>query len=240
MEIPVRIDTCPIVDSVIEIRFNTNIFPNAVFGLIFNALRNEYPHAEKLPILQLPEQLRDVDPNFKHKAHYKIISKDNFSVQIGPDMIALGSPIPYPGWDTLSGKLFYVIDEVFKIGIIDQVTRLGIRYINFFDYNIYDKVNLTINVKSDVLGATNTTLRTELEKAGFLNTLHISNDAKRIVDNQQIAGSIIDIDTFKIYNETNFHSIYKEEIEKAHNTEKEIFFGLLKTEFLDSLKPTYS
>lgn len=240
MEIPVKIDICPIVDSIIEIRFKTNIFPNAVFGLIFNALKNEFPHVEKLPILQLPEQLRDADPNFKYKAHYKIVSKDNFSVQIGPDMIALGSPIPYPGWGALSGKLFYVIDEVFKVGIIDQVIRLGIRYINFFDDNIYDKVNLTISVNSDTLGATHTTLRTALQKADFLNTLHISNDAKRIVDNQQVAGSIIDIDTFKIYNDPNFHSIYKEEIEKAHNTEKEIFFNLLKSAFLDSLNPTYS
>ncbi len=239
MVIPKKIDICPIVDSVVELRFESNIFPNAVFGLIFNSLKDEYPKVEKLPILQLPEQLRDADPNFKYKAHYKILSDDGYSVQIGSDVIVIGAPTPYPGWDKFSGKIYFVINEILKLNIIDRVIRLGLRLINFFDINIFDQVNLNISINEEPLNPTNTVLRTEIYKENFHNTLQIANNTTRIIDSKNVVGSIIDIDTFKNYSGTSFNSIFKNEIESAHNVEKEIFFSLLKEDFLNSLKPTY-
>lgn len=51
MELPKKIDPCPIVDAIIEIRFSTNIHPSAVFGVIYNEFKDKYPTVEKLPIL---------------------------------------------------------------------------------------------------------------------------------------------------------------------------------------------
>jgi len=240
MGIPKKIDNCPIVDSVVELRFKSSIFPNAVFGLIFKALQKDFSKVDKLPILQLPEQLRDSDPNFKFKAHYRLISDDGFSVQVGPDVLVIGAPTPYPGWDKFFEKIQLVIKEVFKTDVIEDVVRLGVRFINFFDLDVFEKINLDININSTSHKPKNTQLRTEIEKNGFLNTLNIANNAKQAIqNNKERNGSIIDIDTFKEYEQVDFKKIYKSEIETAHNSEKEIFFNLLKTEYLETFNPKY-
>ncbi len=240
MRIPKKIHNCPIADSVVELRFNSSIFPNAVFGLIFNVLQNEFPKVEKLPILQLSEQLIDSDPNFKFKAQYRLISDEGFSVQIGPDVLVIGSPIPYPGWDWYFDKIKLVIEKVYQAGVIKEVIRLGVRFINFFDVDIFEKINLNIAINNVSHESLNTQLRTEIKKNGFLNTLSIANNAKQILkNNKERIGSIIDIDTFKEYKQDDFKGIYETEIENAHNSEKEIFFSLLKTEYLNSFNPEY-
>lgn len=240
MGIPKKIDNCPIVDSVVELRFKSSIFPNAVFGLIFNSLKSDFPKVEKLPILQLPEQLRDSDPNFKFKAQYRLVSDDGYSVQIGPDVLVIASPIPYPGWTNFFAKIKLVIEKVFQAGVIEEVLRLGVRFINFFDLDIFEKINLNIEINSTSHKPKNTQLRTEIERNGFLNTLNIANNAKqKIQDNKERNGSIIDIDTFKEYEGGTFNKIYESEIEKAHNSEKEIFFNLFKKEYLETFNPKY-
>ena len=239
MILPKRVEPCPIVDSVVELRFQSATFPNAVFGIIYTALKDQYSEVEKLPILQLPEQLRDSDPNFKFKAHYRVVSADKYSVQIGPDVIVIGAPDPYPGWYDFSQRIYDVVEQVLKSGIISSVTRLGIRFINFFEEDIFDKVALHIIANDKKLSSRNTLLRTEVEKDSFLNTLQIANSVTRTINNKMSVGSIIDIDTFKDYTDTEFNAIYREEIELGHNTEKRIFFELLKAEFLETLNPKY-
>ncbi|MEZ4947342.1 MAG: TIGR04255 family protein [Cyclobacteriaceae bacterium] len=240
MEVPKKIDNCPIVDSVVELRFESSIFPNAVFGLIFNSLQKDFPKVEKLPILQLPEQLRDSDPNFRFKAQYRLISDDGFSVQIGPDVLVMGSPMPYPGWSGYFEKIKLVIERVYQTGVIKKVIRLGVRFINFFDIDIFEQINLDITINNATHKPQNTQLRTELTKNGFLNTLNIANNAKQsIQNNKQRVGSIIDIDTFKEYRNEDFKKIYESEIENAHNSEKEIFFSLLREEYLKKFNPEY-
>lgn len=240
MKIPKKIDRCPIVDSVVELRFNSSIFPNAVFGLIFNSLKKDFSTVEKLPILQLPEQLRDADPNFKYKAHYQLKSADGYSVQIGPDVLVMGASTPYPGWENYFNKIKLVIEKSFETGVIEEVIRLGVRFINFFDSNIFSHINLDITINNESHHPKNTQLRTEIEKNGFINTLNIANNAtQKIGDIRERNGSIIDIDTFKNYKHVDFKEIYQSEIENAHNVEKEIFFNLLKKEYLNSFNPKY-
>jgi len=66
MSIPKKITPCPIIDSTIELRFQTSVEPGAVFGIVYNAFKKEYPNVEKMPILNVPEQIRLVDPNLIH------------------------------------------------------------------------------------------------------------------------------------------------------------------------------
>ncbi|MFA6570954.1 MAG: TIGR04255 family protein, partial [Bacteroidota bacterium] len=118
MKLPNKILKCPIIDTVIEIRFNSKINPNAIFGIIYNNLKKEYPKVETLPILQIPEQLREKDPVFKYKPFYKI-SDGKYSLQIGYDVIAFGSVMPYPGWTMIETKFYKNIKQILASDIID-------------------------------------------------------------------------------------------------------------------------
>ena len=58
MRLPIRLEKCPLIDCIIEVRFDTNIVNSAVFGVIYNQIRSDYPGAvNNLPISQLPEAI---------------------------------------------------------------------------------------------------------------------------------------------------------------------------------------
>jgi len=237
--LPYKIENCPIIDTVVEIRFISNLFPNAVFGMIYNHFQKDYnPQVEKLPILQIPDQLRDIDPNFKFKPHYKLHS-EKFSVQIGPDVIAISSSMPYVGWTDYSDYIFTFFERLFSLNIISQVIRLGVRYVNFFEADIYSSIKLSLSIDDNEHECKNTLIRTEILKNDFINTVHIANNVNRLENGRPIFGSIIDIDTSRNYSNAQFICDYKNEIESAHDSEKELFFSLLKNDFLNSLKPIF-
>jgi uncharacterized protein (TIGR04255 family) len=128
-----------------------------------------------------------------------------------------------------------VLSKVENIKIINTIERIGIRYINFFETNIFEKINLKVYLEEDEIQYNNTIVRTEIEQGEFKSTLQTANNA---IINEKI-GSIIDIDTFTTNNLESFFSRKIEIIEAGHLKEKELFFSLLKTEFLNTLHPKY-
>ncbi len=236
MILPEKIENCPIIDAIVEIRFETNIYPHAVFGVLFHALKHRFPNVENLPILQLPEQLREMDPKLKYSPHYKA-TDGAYQVQIGPRVFTLSSPVPYAGWRAFSEVLHSCYATLFSLNVIEKVTRLGIRYINFFDLDIFDKINLQVTLNNELHIPINTHLRTQLAAGDFLVNLHISNSAK--FENR--SGSILDLDTYKEYDEEmDFKDHMGSELDKGHEIEKKAFFSLLNAAFLHSLHPVYS
>lgn len=234
MTLPKAINPCPILDAVFEIRFTTKIHPSAIFGMVYNILQADFPKVENLPILQLPEALRAADPNFKFKPHYRI-SNENFVTQIGPDVLTISSFPKYAGWNEFSKQIFNILDSLEKAGIIDSVLRIGMRYINFFDNDIFKNIDLKICIGKDNIAYKNTIVRTEIEQESYKSSLQVANN----VNNNNKLGSIIDIDTFTESNLNNFFTKKENLISNAHTKEKELFYSLLNQEFLKTLNPTY-
>ncbi|MFH2124995.1 MAG: TIGR04255 family protein, partial [Pseudomonadota bacterium] len=66
--LPKKITPCPLLEAVSEIRFSSKIEGAAVFGMLYEKLKSDYPgDVKKLPILQLPEQVRASEPSLKFK-----------------------------------------------------------------------------------------------------------------------------------------------------------------------------
>lgn len=234
MALPKAINPCPILDALFEVRFTTKIHPSAVFGMIYNVLQADFPKVENLPVLQLPEAVRATDPNLKFKPHYRI-SNQNFVAQIGPDVITVSSFPKYAGWNEFSNQIFGILDRIEEVGIIGSVLRIGIRYINFFDNDIFKNIDLKINIGKNDIDYKNTIIRTEIEQDLYKSSLQVANNANH---NNKL-GSIIDIDTFTESNLSNFFAHKKELISNGHTKEKELFFSLLKDDFLKTLNPVY-
>jgi uncharacterized protein (TIGR04255 family) len=234
MTLPKVINPCPILDAIFEIRFTTKTHPSAVFGMMYNVLKEDFSNVENLPILQLPEAVRTNDPNFKFKPHYKV-SNNKFVTQIGPEVLTISSFPNYAGWEEFSKQIFSILDKVKNIEIIDSVERIGIRYINFFDHDIFNNIELKVSLGKDDIDYKNTIIRTEIEQDTFKSSLQVANNANH---NKKL-GSIIDIDTFTTNNLQNFFDQKEDLISEGHLKEKELFFSLLKEDFLKSFNPTY-
>ena len=61
MKIPKKITSCPLVETIVELRFESSLPPDAIFGVIYQKLKSDYPKVDKLPILQIPEEIRFKD-----------------------------------------------------------------------------------------------------------------------------------------------------------------------------------
>lgn len=234
-KLPKKITPCHIKDAIIELRFETSMPPDAIFGVIYQEIKDDFPKLENLPITQLPEQMRK-DINLLYKAYYKLTNK-NFVFRVGPKMIAVSNIEEYAGWNNFSKKFYKCYSKIEKLKIIDKIVRLGMRYIDFYEFDIFDKVNLNINKENQPLQSNDIFIRTLLERGRFKQTLQVSNNAEMQLKLGLKKGSVIDIDTY--IENSNIKNNMKELIEKGHIAQKELFFSLLKPEFLQELNPEY-
>ncbi len=238
-KLPKRISPCPIVEAIVEIRFTSEVLPDAIFGIIYQDFRNEFPGpVEKLPILQLPEAIRSNDPNLIYQPYYKLSSGD-LILQVGPRVASLSNVRNYMGWEIFSQKIKEAFLKFEKLKIIRNVERSGVRYINFFKLDIFDNINLQVILNGSPLKALQTTLKAEIGDGKFINRLQIVNNAQASIENEIIKGSVIDIDTFSEGISGSFFGEMEFLLEEGHNIEKKLFFVLLKPEFLNTLNPEY-
>lgn len=241
--LPKKIQPCPIVEAIVEVRFESKVEDAAIFGLIYKEVKEKYPgEVQKLPILLLPEEIRSKDSNLKYMPFYKL-SKDNLSLQIGPNVISLLCSKEYIGWERFSEAIRESFKLIQKADIVKQITRLGIRYINFFEFDILKSINLQIMKKDEPLSSTETLLQVKVPSGRFINTLKVANTAKITTNKEpkeQRFGSIIDIDTeIENMEEEDFFGGMKGLLDAGHKEEKILFFDLLKPEFLKTLNPEY-
>ncbi len=236
MKLPKKITPCPIVDSILELRFATGFPHDAVFGIVYNAFKSEYPKYESLPILQLPEPVRKADPNLRFKPYYRL-SNDKFVIQIGADVATISSFPEYSGWDVFKQEICSFFKTIKTLSIIDDVSRIGLRVINFFpEADIFQEAKISFAISDEPVVSQKTLFTTEFSfENNIKSTLNISNDAMI----NSIQGSIIDIDTFCEYNKEFNVSDILTEIELIHNKEKDLFFLLLKDAFLKKFNPEY-
>ncbi len=231
---PKSIQPCPIIEALFELRFTSRIPSNAIFGMIYGVLQDKFPNAENLPILQIPEALRAKDPNFRFKPHYKI-ANSQLAVQIGPEVLSISCYPKYLGWNALFSEIISIIDEVKTLNIINNVERIGLRYINFFENNIFENIDLNISLKQEPINYKNTVIKTEIVEEQFKSILQIANNQE--YDGKQ--GSFIDIDTISINDVSNFFVKKENLISLIHDTEKSVFYNLLNQDFLNTLNPEY-
>jgi len=236
MKLPNTLNPSPIIDAIVELRFSTTLHHSAVFGVVYNKLKDKYHRVTELPILQLPEQLRDSEESLKDKPYYIITSEDGCVIQVGPRMIAISSPKPYIGWSKFQDEILQIISKILELNIIDKFNRISMRYIDFFKTDIFDKIMLEVNQNGKPFNSNSKFFRTEINIENLNFVLQISNSAQM----DSLKGSVIDIDAI------NSHEINSENVDEIckclvslHNESKQMFFSLLKEDFLSSLNPSY-
>lgn len=237
MKVYKSLNPCPIVDALIEIRFDSGFPPDAIFGMVFKTLAGKYPNRDELPILQLPSHIRNNDPNLKNAPFYRFYNED-FTIQIGPRVLTVSSYPNYAGWKSFSAEIKTCIDDIRELDLIKQVERFAIRYINAFEFNIFDYSNLKIDLTDSPLTKQNTYLKTSFEEEGFLSLLQMGEQVTIKKKNREpFLGSVLDIDTST--EDKNFLASFLEApmatIEKAHQINKELFFAILNERIMDKI-----
>lgn len=241
-QIPKKLNKCPLVDVIFEIRFNPIVPQEVVFPMIYNQISNDFGKIESLPISQMPAQIRDNDPNLEFAPHFRLRNKQNVNhiLQIGPKVVVWSSSPIYTGWENFRAYTALLLSKVIRSNVFNSIIRIGFRATNFFEgTNIFEnKLKAEIMLGGDEIEYRQTMLRTEIVKGEFHSTVQILNDAQVNLPSANKTGSLIDIDTFCMPVESSTDDI-ESKLDRAHDIEKKIFFSLLKEEFLNILDPIY-
>ncbi len=240
--LPQKITPCPIVEAIVQLRFTSMLPSEAVFGVVYSKVGNEFDKVNNLPILQIPELVRAKDPNLTYQAHYSLI-KDNYPVQlnIGPRTITFSNTDRYIGWDNYYKFIGDTLEKINDTNVIHLPERIGVRYINFFEAQILDRVSINLSIQNHEIKSESTNIRTELMDNNYLIIIQIVNNQNVTIQDKNNFGSLIDIDCIYNFEESNpsLNESFFSVIEEAHQKEKENFFGLLEADFLSELNPEY-
>ncbi len=117
--------------------------------------------------------------------------------------------------------------------------RLGVRYINFFSFDVFEKLRLEISTGEKRLGGVELSVTTVLTRPPLTSRLLVANSAILGSDDGARHGSVLDVDVWLGPADFDLFQNGRAKINEAHEFEKEIFFGLLKPEFLATLNPIY-
>ena len=240
MILPISITPCPIAEAVVEVRFDTDVPEDAVFGLVYNALKGDFPKSSSLPLASLPSEFRKNDPNLAHQPLHQL-EGESLTVLVGAQAVSVGIRGPYPGWASASEGFRTVLARIANTGLIGKPQRFGLRYISFFVGDILQSLTLSLTINNDSISGEGTFLKTVLQAADCRMLLQVGKDLI-LVGEQSKAGSVIDIDSF-VTEPTlteGFEAGLAAFLEKAHLAEKQLFFKLLKPEFLNTLKPAFA
>lgn len=237
--LPIKIDPCPIVEASLEIRFVTSESWRTLPGLLFAHIRDRYPEQKDLPLAQLPEEIRRREPAFTYQPLVQFLSRD-FLVQFGPRVVSLVTkPNAYPGWAAVEKEMVWLLGQLKKIGFIAEGERLAARYVNFFEFDVFDKLNLDVVTGGQRLAGAELSVAAVLHHPPLTARLQVINSAILGSGEGARRGSVLDVDVWMRSLDFDLFENGVEKFAEAHQFEKQIFFGLLKTEFLTILKPEY-
>ncbi|MEW6349013.1 MAG: TIGR04255 family protein [Thermodesulfobacteriota bacterium] len=189
----------------------------------------------------MPENIRTREPSFFFQPHYRMKSA-SFLLQLGPRIFNLATvDRAYPGWSLFRDEICLIFDILSGGGVIDKVTRVGMRYINFFQSNVFQVSNFSVLLGNTSLTDGKTFLRVQFSDDGLVTTVQVTNEGHLVTEEGTKPGSIIDLDTFCL--EPAFAEKASESfpnlIEAAHRTLKKRFFAGLAEGFVASLSPQY-
>ncbi|NTW68660.1 MAG: TIGR04255 family protein [Chlorobiaceae bacterium] len=235
---PKQLNITPIAEAIIEIRFVSGLPSAAIFGTLYNQFKDQYPEIKQLPILNLPINIREQEESLKYQPHYHLVS-ENFLIQIGSSVISINSVDKYLGWNSYTKKIDEFLDLIENSGLVEKCLRIGVRYINVFETNIYDGLNLKLVLNDDKFEAIQNNIRSTYMRGDYLVNINIVNDARLSPDLNAKKVSVFDIDVYKDMDDEFIKTRVREIIDSEHSIEKEVFFGFLTEEFISNYEPTY-
>ncbi|GHS84703.1 hypothetical protein FACS1894103_5570 [Campylobacterota bacterium] len=244
VRVPQRIENSPIQEAVFEIRYASKFPGDALYGLLYDVIGGTTPsRIIDTQIRQIPPNLLENNIGIKYQPYYNVTFDNSLTFSFGPYSMIFSSPRPYVGWDKWSNFFKAILSKIQEKGIVQQVERVGIRYLDIFDDNIFEHINARLVVESDSITNIPTSFHTQFDQSDIHIILNVGNVANININGVPAQKSLIDIDCIYDFNNSSpneFFESYLEVLERIHTSNKKVFFGLLKQEFLDTFNPEYA
>lgn len=233
MQIPRKIDD-RLQDAIVSIQFEPGVPGNAVEGYFHAILKDAY----KTVSLSQSSTVQIDQLVIQPQQTFYILSEGKFRVEITSNSITFNLIGFYAGWDEYRKVLTETLSPLIDKGVIAKISRIGLRYISVFDHiRVFDHIKPSFRFEPFDQTSSKAQFRIELDRDPFLMILTLVNAYPKTDGSIY---SITDVDTIKLFESTGLkaNDVLKW-LENGHTEQKEVFFSLLKQEFIDSLNPKY-
>lgn len=240
--IPSKLKSDSIIEALCEVRFQCSNLPEVTIGRLTDCPIWKDFKAERTPFADIPEAIRQIDPNLRYQSIYVFKSMDGSRlIRLGKQVISLHIVGDYCGGKQFQKELSALYKYLFNK--LDDVvfTRMGFRYVNALSgskhgiHDIHDleisieaggedvkaPVNLNFSIEDDSLHKTTRRIASPSFIKGAL-----PQDTSVVIDIDVTTPDEIKIETFdEAKNWTN----------EAHIYEKKAFFSLIPKNVLNKL-----
>lgn len=249
-KLPTKLGKEPLIDVVCAVNFAADVSASAMLpGLLLAQHPSKQPTFESLPPAQIPQMVRDQDPNLRNAPLMRVLlADDRFPILIGDRVLAVGCKMPYAGWKAFKEATLSVFSLLEAATFIKKIERHSLKYVDLFPdgENVpssLSRFNLKLEVAGRILDQEVTQLRTELKEPPFLHVATIISPATvQRPDGMKVNGSVVDVDTHRqqeFASVKDFTRQLPELLEEIHTANKEFFFDLLSDSGLKELEPHY-
>lgn len=243
---PTRLGQDTILEAVFEVRFSStqdaagDLFP----GLFKAEFGSRFESVTRLPAADLPRSLLASDKNLIYTPLHVLRGKDEL-LQVGHQVVTYGAEQPYIGWAKFKPKIEGIIAALRRTGLVNQVERFSLKYVNLIPENLAEPQLQAVNIKIQTgnfrFQENGFMLRMEAEIDAHACIVTVRPKAKFLIvsSSETLSGLLLDIDIICQKPPSNFWDDFSNLIENTHNIEKTIFFDLLAADVLTKLKPEW-
>lgn len=243
----------PMLELVVELRFFSPESENLVVGNLEKIVKNHgFNGIENLGIANLPNEIKQRDPNLLYAPWYRITHNKNKHLIcfVGPKMFSISwskdvhlhKDVFFPGWkQNLSSIFLDIISNVLELKNHLDISFDNIKYrtIDAFieEGGILEKSNLNIKLNAiNLLNKDkNTTIIFKETVDELSHIITISNSAQMVSQptGSQLQGSLIDITTESLLSKDATNMVINEVIQRCHDENKKMFLSILKQDYAE-------
>jgi uncharacterized protein (TIGR04255 family) len=213
-------------------------------GIVFGQLPGRFKNVATLPFGNLPKQARDANPQFRYMPT-SALEGPNGRLMFAEQAVSVSFVKPYAGWAKVKPLIVEFMTVVMQANLAQGTERYALKYVNVLKegQDEFDLSQTTVNIKLgnfDLRPKGSTLIHAEIDLNGCTNAVDIVTGAKANVPGSgEEMGVAIVVDTIRNADGSDSITELPAILELLHQTEKEIFFGLLKGSTLETLGPRY-
>jgi uncharacterized protein (TIGR04255 family) len=246
-QLPTSLEHEPLVDAVFEVRLiSAQSLADILTGFLFHALQPS-PTITRLPTADIPQPMRADDPNLRF-APVMQLQWGNYFISLGDRNIVISCKLPYPKWSNFKSFILETIRRIATVGIVGQVERYSIKYVNLIKANTLaaqsEKIRMGISLGSRDIKSDPVNLQVSNIEHGITHILSVIIGVEgKMADGEQVSGALVSIDSIilPVLIEFNEFTLSMEpELERLKQANKAKFFDCLTPEAINQMGPIYA
>lgn len=247
-KLPLKLTKEPLIDVVFGVNFTSSGAADSVLpGLIMSKFSGRKISIEPMPASQLPQAIRDIDPNLRNSPLLRILVDERYGISVGAKTLTVGCIVPYESWPKLCEKISLVMSALNEVSFINEIKSHSLRYVNFFPESPgvlpFSRFKVDFSLAGRTFANEPTQINVEISEDPFVRSVSLLSSAKvqKSASSEALNGVVLDVDTHRMETMlvSNFLMQLPNLLEEIHLSSKQFFFDCLSKSGLDSLEPKY-